>query len=146
MKTTPLDFTAVKKVSQLLGKSSSFLQVNNKVFFPHKPQIKNHIAPMERIHTCSQRSGGGGHSRTDCETPKSLDESDLVWSQFLSGSERQRGAECGVHHSSVGLDMLLPQSKKSCTELALYLNEVWKHSGQQHSLQQLVLVAVLIAH
>lgn len=34
---------------------------------------------------------------------------------------------------------------QSCTELATYLNEVWKQSSQQHSLQQLVLVAVLIA-
>lgn len=38
----------------------------------------------------------------------------------------------------------MPQ-KRSCSKLAKYLNEIWKESSQQHSLQQLVLVAVLVA-
>lgn len=49
-----------------------------------------------------------------------------------------------LFNSTADFDMQMLQNQ-SCTELATYLNKVWKQSSQQHSLQQLLLVAVLIA-
>lgn len=61
---------------------------------------------------------------------------------FLYLRDKRHSVSSSLHCRLCDMPMLQNQSR---TELAMYLNEVWKQSSQQHSLQQLLLVAVLIA-